>query len=349
MRDPRSAWVTSPAASPSPMRCATSARRVVCSSTATTGRSSWRWPRASKRRRWRMRMIPKPLSSGAGGSVRPPSSLDSYGFTPDDLAVFVAAGRPVAVFDDTANRELPVDLVINGGAGARALPYRGGPRTRYLLGPSYLALRPEFAEAAPRTIHDDVRRALVTLGGADPGRLVAPLVRWAIAGLGAITLDVVAGPLVDDVASVRAAVGAVAGPVVLHESPKHLRDLMLAADLAVTGGGQTVYELAATGTPMVAIGVPVAANSYTVCPPPVTARSAASIRSRRCLGLSCSTTRPATAPTAARTEATSSTSGPATTSRVMAPSPAIAQRTRGATSRPGSAPPRVTRARRTSS
>jgi len=100
--------------------------------------------------------------------------VDSYGFTTDDLAVFVAAGRPVAVFDDTANRELPVDLVINGGAGARALPYRGGPRTRYLLGPSYLALRPEFAEAAPRTIHDNVQRALVTIGGADPGRLVAP-------------------------------------------------------------------------------------------------------------------------------------------------------------------------------
>jgi spore coat polysaccharide biosynthesis predicted glycosyltransferase SpsG len=121
----------------------------------------------------------------------------------------------------------------------------------YLLGPSYLALRPEFAEAARRTIHDDVRRALVTIGGADPGRLVAPLVRRAIAGLGAVTLDVVAGPLVDDVACVRAAVGR----VVLHESPKHLRDLRLAADLAVTGGGQTVYELAATGTPMVATGL----------------------------------------------------------------------------------------------
>src|SRR6266403_599071 len=120
--------------------------------------------------------------------------VDSYGFTPDDLAVFVAAGRPVAVFDDTANRELPVDLVINGGVGSRALPYRGGPRTRYLLGPSYLALRPEFAEAAPRAIHDDVRRALVTIGGAAPGRLVAPLLRWAIARLGAITLHAGPGP-----------------------------------------------------------------------------------------------------------------------------------------------------------
>jgi UDP-2,4-diacetamido-2,4,6-trideoxy-beta-L-altropyranose hydrolase len=179
--------------------------------------------------------------------------VDSYAFSSDDFRALVAAGRPVIVFDDTATRELPVDLVINGGVGAGQLAYRGSPHTRYLLGPRYLALRPEFAEAAPRTIHDHVQRALLTIGGADPGRLTARLVRWAVAGLGAITLDVVAGPLVDDVASIRAAVRSVPGRVTLHESPKHLHDLMLAADLAITGGGQTVYELAASGTPMVAI------------------------------------------------------------------------------------------------
>lgn len=179
--------------------------------------------------------------------------VDSYTFSASDLRALLATDRPVVVFDDTARRELPVDLVINGGIGATQLPYRGGPHTRYLLGPRYLALRPEFAEATPRTTHPRVGRALVTLGGTDPGRLTARLVRWAIAGLGAVTLDVVVGPLVDDVASIRTAVASAPGNVVLHESPKHLRDLMRVADLALAGGGHTVYELAATGTPTVAI------------------------------------------------------------------------------------------------
>src|SRR5260370_19755624 len=85
--------------------------------------------------------------------------VDSYGFTPDDLAVFVAARRPVAVFDDTANRELPVDLVINGGAGARPLPYPGGPRTPDPLGPSSPALRPAVPPPLPRPSSHKCRRA----------------------------------------------------------------------------------------------------------------------------------------------------------------------------------------------
>jgi UDP-2,4-diacetamido-2,4,6-trideoxy-beta-L-altropyranose hydrolase len=40
---------------------------------------------------------------------------------------------------------------------------------------------------------------------------------------------------------------------VLHEDPKEIRELMLSCDVALTGGGQTVYELAATATPAVAI------------------------------------------------------------------------------------------------
>ena len=81
---------------------------------------------------------------GAGALV-----VDSYAFSSDDLRA-LGDGRAVVVFDDTADRELPVDLVINGAAGAGRLAYRGDTRTRYLRGPHYLALGPEFAEAAPR-------------------------------------------------------------------------------------------------------------------------------------------------------------------------------------------------------
>lgn len=41
----------------------------------------------------------------------------------------------------------------------------------------------------------------------------------------------------------------------LHHSPANMRQLMVEADLAICGGGQTTYELAASGTPAVAIQI----------------------------------------------------------------------------------------------
>src|SRR4030095_10918806 len=38
-----------------------------------------------------------------------------------------------------------------------------------------------------------------------------------------------------------------------HRTPEDMRSLMLAADVALCAGGQTLYELAATSTPALAI------------------------------------------------------------------------------------------------
>jgi spore coat polysaccharide biosynthesis predicted glycosyltransferase SpsG len=67
-----------------------------------------------------------------------------------------------------------------------------------------------------------------------------------------VTLDVVVGPLGDDPEAVRQALADVGGAT-LHLVPEAIRPLMLDADLAVTAGGVTLLELAATGTPSVGI------------------------------------------------------------------------------------------------
>ena len=165
----------------------------------------------------------------------------------------LAEGRGVVAIDDLADRELTVDLVVNGSAGAERLVYRGAPQTRYLLGPRYIPLRPEFAEPPARVFPDGVRRVLITLGGGDEYGLTARLVRWTAKTLGAVGQDVVVGPYFEGTEAVREEARVGAGSVVLHESPQEMRRLMLGADLAICGGGQTTYELAATGTPAIAV------------------------------------------------------------------------------------------------
>lgn len=164
----------------------------------------------------------------------------------------------VVVLDDLADRELPVALVVNGSAGAEDLPYRGASHTRCLLGPRYIPLRGEFAGPPGRDFDGEVRRVLVTVGGSDPRGLTTRLIQWVAETLGAVAQDVVVGPWFDDREGLRAGARGVTGPVRFLENPRDMRSLMLGADLAISGGGQTTYELAATGTP--AIGIRMADN-----------------------------------------------------------------------------------------
>ena len=169
------------------------------------------------------------------------------------LTALTAAGLRVIVIDDLADHELPVDLVVNASAGAERLQYRGVPSTRFLLGPRYVLLRPQFGHSGARSVPDRARRVLVTVGGGDPMDLTSRLVAWTTRALGAVEQDVVVGPFTARSETLRVAVEAAGGRVVLHEDPKDIVALMLASDMALCGGGQTAYELAATGTPALAI------------------------------------------------------------------------------------------------
>ena len=163
-------------------------------------------------------------------------------------------GMRVAVLDDLADRPFPVDIVVNGAPGAVALSYRTAPRTRLLLGPEYLLLREEFAGIPAPSIKPRVERVLITVGGMDQQALTPKLIRWLREVLPQAILDVVIGPFFGHgVIRETEALAAADSKTALWFDPPAMRDLMVGADLAVTGGGQTTYELAACGTPAVAI------------------------------------------------------------------------------------------------
>ena len=178
---------------------------------------------------------------------------DSYDLTSDDLAVLRRKTGKLAVIDDLADRHLPADLVVNGGVGAGLLKYRGLPDTRYLLGPAYALLREEFAKVQERPRDQEVDRVVITTGGSDPHHLTPRFIEWAERALGRVTMDVVVGPFFDRPEDVEGAAACARSRVILHRNPRDLWRLMAEADLALCGGGQTLYELAACGTPSVVV------------------------------------------------------------------------------------------------
>jgi UDP-2,4-diacetamido-2,4,6-trideoxy-beta-L-altropyranose hydrolase len=171
--------------------------------------------------------------------------VDSYHVDEALLATLRGVGLAIAI-DDLADRPLPVDVVVNGAWYAERLAYRLAPVTRRLLGPRYALLDRAFAEAPARTrTAGRVERVLVTLGGSTPAADTAAAVAAVRSALPAARVDILGG-------LVRSA-AAPSANVTMHGAVPSLRPLLLAADLAVTAGGMTLYECLATGTPVVAV------------------------------------------------------------------------------------------------
>jgi UDP-2,4-diacetamido-2,4,6-trideoxy-beta-L-altropyranose hydrolase len=165
------------------------------------------------------------------------------------------------VIDDLAERSLPVDLIINGGTEAEGLSYRASSHTQLLLGPKYSLLRKEFSEEPIRQYKAGIERVLITLGGSDNTGLSIDIITWVRETLPEATMDVVIGAFFNRATcdKIRDLIRQDPG-IHQHENPSHMRELMLACDVAITGGGQTILELAATGTPGLALRV---ANNQT--------------------------------------------------------------------------------------
>jgi UDP-2,4-diacetamido-2,4,6-trideoxy-beta-L-altropyranose hydrolase len=180
--------------------------------------------------------------------------VDSYAASAPFLDSLRAVA-PVVAVDDLADRPLPVDVVVNGGGGAETLPYARRPGTTYLLGPRYALLDLAYAAAPRRAVVARVRRVLVCLGGS---RQVAA----GVAALAAVdralhgcVVDLVVGPAAGTSWELDGAAREMGNLVVIHRDRFGLRELMLRADLAVSGAGMTLLEMAATATPVVAIGL----------------------------------------------------------------------------------------------
>ena len=198
-------------------------------------------------------------------TVNGEAAIDRLGEVEMDVAVVDSYRAPAALFaslrsvaasviavDDLADRSLPVDVIVNGGVAAEGLPYGRAPGTCLLLGARYALLDPRYAEPPPPRTERRVQRVLVTLGG---GRHADDL-RQALAALDHtlpdVAVDVVVGPGGSD-PQLTGAARTSPHRVLVHENPAGLRELIAAADLAISGAGMTLYELAAMATPAVAV------------------------------------------------------------------------------------------------
>lgn len=172
-------------------------------------------------------------------------------------ASYLAACRAKALLlliDDDADGAKPVDILVNNQIDADASHYCDSVTGRsHLLGPSYNLVDPGYFPLQ-RPAEGQIQRVLITFGGEDPGNHT----RWAMETLVAahpeLIVDVALGPAHPDPESVRAAAKRLANAKLVEE-PASLRPLAARADLAVTAGGTTLFELAAARVPALVVTI----------------------------------------------------------------------------------------------
>ena len=170
--------------------------------------------------------------------------IDSYEFTSEDFDRLTGT-TTLVVFDELGDRRLPADLVINNNIYANDIAY---PTADVVCrGPDYCLLRPAFRDLPAPEHTQPPRQVLLTVGGSDlAGAFEDVLEMTARAVPAETTVKSVVGPYFETPPSPPSG-------VTFHRVPSNMAELMWTADFAVSGGGQTLYELAACGTPPVAV------------------------------------------------------------------------------------------------
>jgi spore coat polysaccharide biosynthesis predicted glycosyltransferase SpsG len=164
--------------------------------------------------------------------------------------------RTVVVLIDTdCSARIEADLVVNPLETVTTDSSRQGFRGKLYVGPAYAMVDPAFGRV-PRRKSIAVRhpRLLVSMGGSDPYGLTLQALQALDGMQEEFHVTIAIGPAFLHEARLQAWL---AGARRQYECRREdsLLDLMVNSDLALVSFGTTVYELAATGLPAVALSI----------------------------------------------------------------------------------------------
>lgn len=184
--------------------------------------------------------------------------VDGYHFGADYQQAIKAAGLRLLFIDDYGHADhYCADIVLNQNIYAdESLYARRAPGVELLLGTRYALLRREFWPWCgwKREIPPVARKVLVTMGGADPNnvtlKVIQALQQTDIAELQA---RVVVGGGNPHLRELEYAIRNTQHAIRLIHNASNMPELMAWADVAISAGGSTCWELAFMGLPILVV------------------------------------------------------------------------------------------------
>lgn len=184
--------------------------------------------------------------------------LDGYDFETEYQLYLKQAGLRVLLIDDCGyTSHCFADIILNQNIHASDNLYQKRESdTRLLLGTNYVLLRKEFLKWQDwrRAIRDLGSKVLVTFGGTDPHKLTLKTLK----ALKKISMDnlhvvVVLGGNNSGHKELQPAIDELHAKIELKSNVTNMPELMVWADMGISAGGTTCWELAYMGLPSLVI------------------------------------------------------------------------------------------------
>jgi UDP-2,4-diacetamido-2,4,6-trideoxy-beta-L-altropyranose hydrolase len=183
---------------------------------------------------------------------------DGYHFDADYTHALRASARGIVIVDDIADAALySADVIVNQNIFAERLRYSCDRETIKLLGPRYALLRREFLAWKDwhRQIVDRAKHVLVSMGGSDPDNQTYKVMRaLRRPEFSTLEVKVIVGSNNTHLQVLEKEAALANGArIELLQNPPDLPALMAWADLAISAGGSTCWELCFMGVPSILI------------------------------------------------------------------------------------------------
>ena len=172
--------------------------------------------------------------------------------THEQVAAVKKAGAAVVTFDDLGDGRYVADDVVDANLSDRTNPRKMETTTRFHLGPAYAVVDPRLASGRRRK-HGPLRHLVVAMGGTDPENIVVKVVHALGPFDVKVDVTLILGPGYGGGKALDEALLEAPRNFDVRDAPPDFFDLLRGADLAIVGGGLTLFEAAAAGTPAVVL------------------------------------------------------------------------------------------------
>ncbi|HQI42370.1 MAG TPA: UDP-2,4-diacetamido-2,4,6-trideoxy-beta-L-altropyranose hydrolase [Ignavibacteriaceae bacterium] len=180
--------------------------------------------------------------------------IDSY---LADISIYQTISEIVKVpvyIDDNKRLDYPKGVVVNGAIYAEELNYPVKKGVTYLLGSKYMPLRKEFWDVPEKEIKENIESVMITFGGDDMRNMTPKVLRLLQNNFPDLIKNVVIGKGFKNICEVEELKDNKTNLIYYPDAEK-IKNVMLESDIAISAAGQTLYELAVTRTPTIAISV----------------------------------------------------------------------------------------------